>query len=638
MNLRVLLKAALFSAILFTSTTAIAQSQLTPEPEPTPTPANVNVDVVYTGRLFGYFRVPSLQKFGDIKGCPEEGQQPFSHAADQFREVRDKQVKTKTVLVGTGDNFSPQLEARVFSEPPADGNNYAIGNKELYLGSKERWVFYKEKSGFSDNLRDRIAEGHGTIPTDNVACFLRRMGFAAIVPGKHDFYFGAERVRHFARFLAEPDSGKYERVQMLAANLVMKTEPIDGASAVSAKVKAERSFVDWPSAYPVMNLKDGKSVYPWFSLVKIQLGEIPPEAKALLEDFEKKVGANRTILTNDLTTLIDKNVKALEPLPKSATDLDSLKLNRLKELKANLQAISRGRIRVCPSDGSPNELRLEQKECDETQDQLRLIGNKIVLHAYLKPKFRGEHHFSTLEYGKNFGLCTVITKDDGASQHACMRFSSHIPFFYFPHRVPNENGVSDGYFDPEPYTVKNNVAIFGVVDPTLGEQVGILNFGWKQKGQSELTTRLSVEDPADALQQQFDYFEIQQPNFPGIKVLLAQMTPQRARALATRFPEFQVVVAAADRTLATSNIAMSTTWKPQTAASGAFLAVPTPYFSSAERQGSVHLGIINATKQTEEWKLSAQAIDGKLVSEPEDRAEKFWRTIKSLPGCLQIRL
>jgi len=645
MKPRAFIPAALFSAILLTSTTAIAQSRQTTETEAQPA-TNGNVDVIYTGRLFGYFRVPSLQGFNEVGGCPADDKLN-SKAAEQFLAVRDKQVANKTVLVGTGDNFAPQLEARVFSDVEPKGQ-YAVGNKELYLGSNVRWVPYDEKSSFSDTLRDQIAQGIGTIPNDNVACFLRRAKYTAIVPGKHDFYFGAERVRQFARFLAKEGSGNYEPVQMLGANLVIKTDPIE-STPVSAKVKADKTFEPWPSAYPVLNLHDGKRVYPWFSIVKIQLADIPSEA-SYLDEVNKLPGANRIIKNTDLTAFIQTQTTKLAQdlsnaklkVPNVQAEIDQLVADqkRLSNLATNYQATKDlDRIRICVTNGSPNDLpAISTPNCDPIErNELRLVGNKIVLFAYLKKdKFPGKVHNSTLEYGKNHFLCTTaINKKTNLPNDACMRFSTHTPFFYFPHKAPNEAGNSHGYTDPDPYALKNNVAILGVVDPMLGEQVGILNFGWTHEDNPELTSRVSAEDPADALQQQLDYFAVKEPGFSGMKVLLAQMTPQRARALAARFPEFQLVVAAADREQATSNITMSTTWKPQTQASGAFLAVPTPYFNPAKRNGSVHLGIINATKQTDNWELSAKANEGQPIPEPEDPAKNFWANIKSLPGCLQ---
>ena len=637
MKLRSFLKATLFSVILITAATANAQNN-NPAAAATPVPAPSPVDIVYTGRLFGYFRVPSLQKFSEKNGCPNYTDDLPSEAAKKFLAVRDHQAPDTTIMVGTGDNFAPELEARVFDEPPATGG-YPVGNKELYLGSSNDWVIYTDTNQSTQNLRNRIAAGYGVIPNDNVACFLRRAKYAAIVPGKHDFYFGAERVREFARFLAADKTGQYEPVQMLGANLVMATEPIED-KPVSAKVKEDRDFDDWPKTYPVLNLKDGKKVYPWFSVVKIQLADFPSEAKfsSSLKDgvidepaLLKFISDQSTSLGNNLRDLESK----AEPPP---AEIAQVKANqkRLIDLRTNLNAVNKpGMIRICQANVGPNDLPGDLQNCDSPKEsRLRIDGSKVVLDVYLQQKFPGRNgHFSTLTPGKNFGLCTPVGKTKtNLSGNACMRFSSHIPFFYFPHEVPKNN--VNGYTDPEPYVLKNNVAIFGVVEPTLGEQVGILNFGWKHTDRAELTTRLRGEDPADALQQLLDYFKVQHPDFSGLKVLLAQMTPQRARALAARVPEFQIVVSAADRDLATSEVTLSTTWKPDPPAAGTFLAVPTPYFNPATRNGSVHLGIINATPSSNEWTLNAPARPGDGVSETEDPASNFWARIKALPGCL----
>src|SRR4051794_5281809 len=108
MKLRSLLKAGLFCVALLTTATAYAQDTANPTPTPGP------VDVVYTGKLLGYFRVPSLQDFHATNGCPKYDETQVSPPAKQFLGVRDRQDVKKTILVGTGDNFAPELEARVF--------------------------------------------------------------------------------------------------------------------------------------------------------------------------------------------------------------------------------------------------------------------------------------------------------------------------------------------------------------------------------------------------------------------------------------------------------------------------------------------------------------------------------------------
>jgi len=637
MKLRFLLKAGLFCVALLTSATTYAQDTAKPKPPASP------VDVVYTGKLMGYFRVPSLQDFNATNGCPKYDETQVSPAAKQFLGVRDQQDVKKTIMVGTGDNFAPELEARVFDNPPPSTtiNNYAVGNKELYFGDKNHWEPYNNSS---TTLKDQIAAGLGVIPNDNVACFLRRAKYDAIVPGKHDFYFGAERVRAFARFLAAKGSDdnapdNYEAVQMLGANLVMRTELIED-SPVSSKVKNDRDFGDWPKEYPVLNIGDGKSVYPWFSVVKIELAELPPEV-TFSQDLKDFIGAHSDFdLKTRLTALQDllkgtvTHVRAdqvrLDALTKTLTDMQT----RLRSSgDVNDPSTYFDWVKICPAT-TPNDLPKNLSDCAPTMNpRLRIEGNKLVLDVYLKPKFYGRNkHFSTLMYGKNFGVCTPTpTKDQNTTGKGCVRFSTHTPFFYFPHEVAYDG--ADGYTDPEPYVVKDNVAIFGVVDPGLGAQVGTLNFGWQHTADPKLTTQLVVADPAEALQEQLDYFKVRQPDFSGMKILLAQMTPQHARALGARFPEFQIVVTAADADLATTNVDMTTTWTPTS--SRAFLAVPTPYYDPSGRQGSVHIGIINATPKQRDWALSATARAGDLVKQKEDTTNAIWKQINDALGrCL----
>src|SRR6185369_1590739 len=124
----------------------------------------------------------------------------------------------------------------------------------------------------------------------------------------------------------------------------------------------------------------------------------------------------------------------------------------------------------------------------------------------------------------------------------------------------------------------NDVAIFGVVDPQLGENIGVLNFAWKND-KDEYKSVVSVEDPAQALREQVEYFENwykathNNAEFKGLKILLAQMNPQRARVLAARIGRFQIVVAGADQEQATTKVNQKLEWSSQEKAS-AFVAVP----------------------------------------------------------------
>src|ERR1051326_8398218 len=100
MKLRSFLSATVFFMVLLTAVAASAQGPVvnptpcpspSPTPTPSPSPSPSPVDVVYTGLLFGYFRVPSLQSFNDKTGCPDDADKLSSEAAQKFLAVRDKQ-------------------------------------------------------------------------------------------------------------------------------------------------------------------------------------------------------------------------------------------------------------------------------------------------------------------------------------------------------------------------------------------------------------------------------------------------------------------------------------------------------------------------------------------------------------------
>lgn len=572
------------------------------------------IDIMYTGKMLGYFRVPSLQRLEHFKGCYPRSDRYDSEAAAKFLAERDKYPNV--LLVGTGDNFSPQLEARIFSDVTSGSGKYAIGNKELYFGDLNDFWFPVSQLKQYPGVEKEILEGHAIIPTDNVGCFLRAAGYAAIVPGKHDFYFGAERVRQFARFLGEPANGNFKPVQMLGANLVMRTNPIKSKDG-SSKITEELKFEKWPGELPVVNLKDGNRVYPWFSHVDIELADWTkkgsdlltrlnaqfPNGSATLDGFISIVGAPQKL---DPDTPENK-------LSRNASRVNDLKLCLAKDGPNDFDSGACDSI-PNPNNPSPNKTIVSWK------------GTKITVTIPLPDKFRGNNgHFSTVMPGKNYFLCTTPT----TQKPTCLRFSVHMPFFYHPHIVPE---TANGYNDPEPFVIKDNIAIFGVVDPALNDQIGVLNAGWRNT-QPELTSRLSIEDPTEALREQLDYFDYYyernfQKKFNGLKVLLAQATPQRAQALGAKFPTFQIVVTAADQQQGTSESERTTVWKRDSTTSS-FLAIPTPYFNSSTREGSVHFGMITAIPRDTSWELIANHLEPVAVKEPEDSADKFWDNVRT---------
>jgi hypothetical protein len=668
--------------------------------------------IIYTGKLMGYFRSPSNQNGDASRGCSTSKD---SAAAIKFEALRAS--SPTAILVGTGDNFAPQLEARVFEKVPEPEKNRP-GNKELYYWSEDdnQWVYYKDLDDHPD-LKARIALGRATIPTDNVGCFLAGARFAAIVPGKHDFYFGPERVRELARFMATLSSNdmkgygfdpSYRPPQMLGANLVIKTSQVE-SSQITSKAKSK-----WPEETSIKGLGNGKSVYPWFSsVVRVQL-PLPPSIsiqtalkieyrkhervedpdllkKFLVDKIQNSTGADQQHWiklqesvgqqTNVWicppqgpdakmpceggwqigTANLDMNVTA----PASDKLLAQLKdwfiSNKSfardefqKFLTAKVENSSHGdkddheawrkladgfsqsdarAIRVCPTD-KLNEVTAGCKpgwfvqEVGISQDDSGITSSIRIV-----PK---NQPILTLQPGWNYGLCQVRAESaESGIETRCQTFSVLNPFFSFS-RVASMKGPD--YKDPDPFVFirpdadpKHEVAIFGVVDPTITQQIGVLNYSWSNDDERQKTV-VSAEDPAEALKEQLDYFESwyqaahNHEPFEGLKILLAQMSPQRARVLATRLNKFQLVVTEANEEQATSEVGLSTVWNKDTSASP-FIAVPAPYYRSGLKEtveGNLHFGIVDAERLegSAKWRLQSREaeelrVDGKFMTEDE---------------------
>ena len=614
----------LLSVLIVFASAVVSPAQTQTNVNPAIQPPTVERRIVYTGKLLGHFRVPNLQD-AKLDQCPklDETHGGASDAALEFLKLREK--NPNAILVGTGDNFAPQFEARTFSPVPINRGpgKYSYGNKELFNWDGTRWLDYKDDTPPGRALKKKLKNGLGTIPTDNVGCFLAAAKYAAVVPGKHDFYFGADRVRLLARFMAGIKSaGGYEPVQMLGANLVMSTSEIKSQDLLPREIeKPWWSPHEWPKNYPVLNLQDGDSIYPWYSYVKIKLIEpkLDHTQTALLKNWLGQRGGLAS--ERDLRQfLIDQK-----------GDFATLEV----DLGTKIHDFRNTSLYRCPSQSEPNSvLDPRQPGCTQlVKKEIGFSGNVLAYFVTVPPENPGtgkNGHFSTVTPGKNYGLCSVE-----GNVVACLRFAVHRPFFYHPHDVPK---ITSNHIDPDPYVLtKDGVAIFGVVETELSEHVGVLNFGWQHE-QSDLKTVVSAEDPAEALRQQLDYFERrcreEGCNFTGLKVLLAQMSPQRARLLGARLPGFQVIVTASDSEQGTSLTSLESTWTPNSRA-GSFVAVPLPSFDRNANGAVVHFGEVIASPNTGSWRLASRHGDTKTIKTSPAALPNFWGLVtKALSTCL----
>src|SRR5262249_26466718 len=76
-----------------------------------------SVQFLYTGKLLGYFRIPDAQSPDQNTPCPDDDDKRPSLAAQRFDELMLNHKLERVILVGMGDNFAPEIEARKFCAP-----------------------------------------------------------------------------------------------------------------------------------------------------------------------------------------------------------------------------------------------------------------------------------------------------------------------------------------------------------------------------------------------------------------------------------------------------------------------------------------------------------------------------------------
>src|SRR6266853_837784 len=120
MNTSTLVRTALIAIFLLGAST-ISLSQAPPA-----TSSASPEQIIYTGKLLGYFRLPSLQSRTNVAPC-QEFEATDSKEATEFLKLRRQ--RAEAILVGTGDNFAPRLEGRTFAEV---NSNTASNAKDWY--------------------------------------------------------------------------------------------------------------------------------------------------------------------------------------------------------------------------------------------------------------------------------------------------------------------------------------------------------------------------------------------------------------------------------------------------------------------------------------------------------------------------
>jgi hypothetical protein len=429
--------------------------------------------IVFTGRLLGYFRVPDHQMIADTT-CPAIPADAPLQVSALHEAIQTLGGETKArLLLGLGDNFSPDLASRFIF----DTNSPNPAKRKDVLGwDGKKWVDLRTGK-MPPEVERTEAEGQGSIPMDNVACFLQDVGYDALVPGKHDFYFGPERLRELALLLA----GSSSHTAMLGANLAIRSAP----AAPQRSTKSQDTLkVDLPDA-----------AYPWIQRFTIRSAyEGAGQAdKDKLKNFTPRaiiVGAS-----NEGLKVIDGGIPS--------------------EVAIHLLI-----PQACLDPSGANCGGGETIEIDWSAMRFRHPDESLV--------FRRRSNLEWLDFGNH----RIVTPAG-----AFRGFQVERAFFQFPD--PIRKGRVPAYVVK---TIRGErAAVFGVVDPSLKENIGLLNYSWLNVDQARLEpdpsveTQLAISDPVAALDQILDACEADDACAGSRKIVLAQMGYDQAQLLAGKF-------------------------------------------------------------------------------------------------------
>ncbi len=548
---------AVFASLFFTILQAQAQQPdpETPDSEPRPS-------FLLTGKLFGYFRSPDKQSKTDGSDvhnpCPaaekiQSGAETMSPDAAAFITVRATNRNRAAILLGTGDTFSPNYYSRVI----VSGQGNLHKEEQEWDPLKDGGQGWVENNKISDALYDELRAGRGTVPTDNVACFLSYAGYTAIVPGKHDFFYGPERLRQLARFLAampeddprHPHYPHYNPVQILAANLVIQTTWANDHKPVADSMK--RPVLPFDTQYgksdsrqrvEVQDFTDGGFAYPSLRRIKVKFS-----------GWDKNDTYNLKIFLCKATRFGDP-----DSLPVPGSDGKCGDLSALTLLKPAPQSVQE----QTKTSSENDQTAFPARAANETENEYSLPSSVKLLQ------------------NQNYGICFENPDSPRSSPGPwfyCFRFAVFIPFFQFPDSpLQNQKDSILQFHNPKEYVIATlpdgrNAAIFGVVDPNLTASIGNLNYSWKNlriknagtsqekildEADLKYKTAIAIGDPVTALKELQQQFDEDNPDFHGLRVLLAHMSPTKAQLLAAQLTghfRFDLVVSAADDSAATPN-------------------------------------------------------------------------------------
>jgi hypothetical protein len=456
------------------------------------------LSVAYAGRLLGHMRAPD-QQTPTTGECAKETP---NEVAQHFINLRNLKAGNSDLLLAAGDIFAPDLDARSILTTPSPG--------------------------VSQRIPKTVSPEF-----DNVGCFLIQAGFDAMVPGKHDFYYGPDGLQNLARYLHVAKS-----TSILGSNLIVVTHTArpdpnpPPTPSVAPKHKSEAKLV-LPS-----------KVLPWLHGIELQTAGPPDfsEVWDCLAESDKEAPSDP-----------NKNTEICHRWVAAETIISKVQDNRAPILRNIYRAPATSRAAVAPG------------------------------HHYLYLKMQNL---------KMQNLKVQNPKDEDNWDHT-RTFDVQYPLLQ---RLSGDVQIDPNdpdLFHLKEYRRDDQkfwVAVFGVVDPGLRAHIGKLNYSYifepdKTPDGNAFDTDVQIADPLESLKQALQACAEDIHCRTARKVLLAQMTRSDALMLSARVnsleelqkvPPFELVIAQADDGQWTGEMDTFTEMRPYGGAASPMIVVPEP--------------------------------------------------------------
>ena len=276
--------------------------------------------VIYTGDLIGYARACAEEQFhpGKLVNGVQHYDRKCITAETSFGQALQALFKkarassSHSLLLGTGDHFSLDYRARTAVVYTPKGPR-AIGKDELLYHEPHGWIILSDADPKKfANIVEAQATANTVIEGDAVAQFLLDANYDALVPGKHDFYFGAERLRQISRFLARQP----KPTQMLGTNLVITGKLFDPPNRIPDRFR-KKNFTTTGSG---VTFTLPTTVLPWIR----QFGVTGKPDRVVLCPVTAKGRDEACPANGEIITLTPQSADNVYTLPKSQKPLKEI--------------------------------------------------------------------------------------------------------------------------------------------------------------------------------------------------------------------------------------------------------------------------------------------------------------------------